>query len=207
MSGPFEPLDRGWIFAALLAVSALVLTGITLSVMIDWRLQKSRIDVELASQVRTNEERVNQLGIELELRQSQSKKLLDLAGDPRRLESLAQELERLRQKRQRLDLTLAAGQAELAKLKAATRTYQIQYHRAARAALVGKSFKVFPSGGHRTYLDVRVTDADDHGLSISHRHGRAKLPYRELPAEWREQLQWSPLLETAGPSKTARPES
>lgn len=201
----WDPQDHGWLYGGLLGIVILVFAGIILSLVIDNRTGVSSGIVELQAGIRERQERLDQLVVEKTLLEQRWAERRPALHHEARLEDLTEFLGPCRARHRELEASITATRGGIAALEAADHAYRIDYHRAAREALVGRDFGEFVMADGTRYAGVRVTGADDEGLSIRHAHGGAKLRYPELPTEWKERLQWSPLLGIGGPSGPEAP--
>ncbi len=196
--GAFEQEDHGWLFGIVGGIIALVFAGIIVSLLIDNRTASTdgdvlRLEVEIARQ----EAKLEDLEIRRETLVRQLEERLEASDHDARLAELSGIRTERRQQRRAAENAISEARETIEKLQTASRDYRIRYHERAREELVGETFDSFTLVDGTSYSKVKITGHDDEGLRIRHAHGGAKLRYTDLPQDWKERLQWSPLLQVA----------
>lgn len=192
--GSFEQSDHGGPFAIVIGIIGLVFGGIVLSLLIESRMDDSAAAVSLEGDIAKQEVRLEELGFQWESSNRQWQECRGAFDHQDELTELRVAAENRERRRGDLEEKASAMLDEIEELTASFANYRVAYHESARKRLVGKEFPSFTLTDGTTYHEVRVTGHDDKGLQIRHATGGAKLRYSEMPREWRERLQWSPLL-------------
>ncbi|NWK56921.1 hypothetical protein HW115_14955 [Verrucomicrobiaceae bacterium N1E253] len=69
--------------------------------------------------------------------------------------------------------------------------YRLQYREHARAAAVGKTYPLLSTRLGKKYTGVRILEVNQLGVAISHDHGAARLGYRDMPDDWRQNFMFT----------------
>jgi len=134
-------------------------------------LEALRMEVERCADKLAEYERLQRMAADFEVLQAQLKQVKGVNEATR--EDIA-------------DITRHIRQVDVAYQK-----YVANYRAQVRGSAAGTRMEKFTTLDGKVYEDVTVKSVDPLGMSITHRNGSRRIPYKELPAEMQELYQFN----------------
>ena len=192
MKNPFATDDNAGVLGMLVGLIVVVFVALGLSLLVT---KEVSLPGSANNQLRAANDHLRAQINRLEIRIDAQKRLNEKAAKHREQVKLVDDLEKqiasANEEISILNKLIVSKESAIKLLSEGKETHRLKYREHVRAEAHGETCDVITTRLGKKYEDVRITKVSPLGISISHRHGAARLGYNEMPEEWRKRLMYS----------------